>query len=407
MKTIPQHILIAEDEAHARVSLSLILEGAGYGVSVASDGRQALDRILGSKDSQSPVDLLILDIQMPVMNGLELLDALDEHQVSVPSLVITAFGEKDLLKTLMRKGCRDYLDKPFTPEEVLSSVESMLERHARMETDRSQALSGLADEQVKLRYEADAWKAEYQRLRGEVNSAVTSFSQVMGRVPADCKVRVACQIRPLSELGGDYFGVANTAAGCDILIADVAGHDMGASYQAVLVKSFFDSVFRERHEAVDVMKALNDLLYNKGNNDRMVTALFLRIDLLKGRADCVSAAHPNVIRVPGSGESLKTLSTTSDPLGLRPVVDLDTNVFPLISGDRLLLCTDGLVNVERRYGVESGRSRLSADAFEQMVQAHRAASLQAMVEGVWEAVLQFCRHRPSDDMLLAAVEVPG
>ena len=63
------HVLIADDETHTRISLTFILESIGYLVTGAPDGREALDKILALRESSHPVDLLVLDIEMPGFTG--------------------------------------------------------------------------------------------------------------------------------------------------------------------------------------------------------------------------------------------------------------------------------------------------------------------------------------------------
>lgn len=120
------HILVVDDEAPTRWGLSLILERAGYRVIEAPNGKQALKTILAAGETTPPIDLLILDLQLPVMTGLELLDAIEEKALHLPVLVITGYSDEKTVIQLCRKGCQAYLEKPFKPSEVLERVEKIL-----------------------------------------------------------------------------------------------------------------------------------------------------------------------------------------------------------------------------------------------------------------------------------------
>ena len=128
-----RHILVVDDEENALYAMEFILETADYGVTTAKNGQEALDKILAAKDNGSLFDLLIADIQMPVLTGLELVDELKRLSIDVPILVITGYGSKELSDELMRKGCDGYLDKPFDDEELMKRVATIFEKRSRQE----------------------------------------------------------------------------------------------------------------------------------------------------------------------------------------------------------------------------------------------------------------------------------
>lgn len=120
------HILIVEDEARSRKTLELFLRGKEYRVSSAKNGRDALNIIGSELAGYHPVDLVISDIQMPDMTGLEMVKILQSWHLSLPVLITTAFGDKETVVELLRAGCVDYLDKPYDIEELVQKVESIL-----------------------------------------------------------------------------------------------------------------------------------------------------------------------------------------------------------------------------------------------------------------------------------------
>jgi signal transduction histidine kinase len=130
------HILVAEDETMLTNSLKFILNAAGYKVTMAPNGRIALAYIQNSILEHSNIDLLVTDIAMPEMNGEELIAALRKQSLHIPVLVMTGYGDKELVVRLMRLGCQDFIDKPFEPEELeerakmilLHSSQEVLER---------------------------------------------------------------------------------------------------------------------------------------------------------------------------------------------------------------------------------------------------------------------------------------
>lgn len=129
---IAPRILIAEDEKHIRLALSLLLRQEGYEVEVAADGGEALRKLV--HPDAPPFHLLITDFQMPELDGLELIDRLQEQRIAIPVIVITGYGNRDVAGKVTSRRCAAYLDKPFQPDDILRRVADMLyrptQRHA-------------------------------------------------------------------------------------------------------------------------------------------------------------------------------------------------------------------------------------------------------------------------------------
>ena len=123
-----EHILVVDDEQNMRNTLAFILETANYHVTTAAEGRSALEEILAAREGDRPVDLLITDMRLPGLTGLQLIDELNYLKIKIPVLVITAYGDRSLLLELERTGCTDYLDKPFDYKELVRRVDSLIEK---------------------------------------------------------------------------------------------------------------------------------------------------------------------------------------------------------------------------------------------------------------------------------------
>ncbi|HTY37422.1 MAG TPA: response regulator [Bacteroidota bacterium] len=123
------HIVIAEDEERLLDSMVFMLKRKGYRVSRAGTGAHALAIISRSHADGHPVDLLITDQQMPCMDGEALIKAIRKFDRTMRILVVTGFGDKDLVVRLMRLGCRDFIDKPFGLVDLEQHVEGLLEEN--------------------------------------------------------------------------------------------------------------------------------------------------------------------------------------------------------------------------------------------------------------------------------------
>ncbi len=136
-------ILITDDEINIRLMLRTLLEGDGYTVVEASNGREALEII-----HREQLDLVILDLNMPVMDGMGVLEALKESKDHPKPrvIVLTAYGSISAAVKATRLGALDFLEKPATPDEIRETVAAVLKapEPARAEVDSDGVGGGYA-----------------------------------------------------------------------------------------------------------------------------------------------------------------------------------------------------------------------------------------------------------------------
>jgi DNA-binding NtrC family response regulator len=125
------HVLVVDDEPSARTGLEKLLRQEGYDVALAEDGVTALARA-----QDRPPDVVVTDLRMPKMDGVELLRRLHEQDSSLPVVVVTAFGEVASAVQAIREGAEDYLTKPIDFDTLVHVIERALERRElRLETE--------------------------------------------------------------------------------------------------------------------------------------------------------------------------------------------------------------------------------------------------------------------------------
>lgn len=116
-------ILVAEDDAPIRQALADTLSGAGYAVLAAEDGIRALELLLSHE-----VDLALLDINMPGINGFKLLKIMGKECPGIPSIILSAHGEEKERVKGLELGADDYVVKPFSIAELLARITAVLRR---------------------------------------------------------------------------------------------------------------------------------------------------------------------------------------------------------------------------------------------------------------------------------------
>jgi sigma-B regulation protein RsbU (phosphoserine phosphatase) len=197
-------ILVIDDNEDNCFTLSMRLEACGYeNIVTAENGREALEKMRGG-----PIDLVLLDIMMPEMNGYEALEHLKSHRQlrDLPVIVISALDERDSVIKCIELGAEDYLAKPFNPTLLRARVGASLEKK-------------------RLR---DEVRAGRDRLQHELDAARTlQLGMLPGTFPAwsgEHPVEVYALMEPAREVGGDLYDCfwASAHLFC-FLVGDVSG----------------------------------------------------------------------------------------------------------------------------------------------------------------------------------------
>ncbi len=128
----PATILVADDDPGLRESLERTLTREGYGVVMASDGRAALERLQAGS-----IDLVLTDLKMPGLSGLDLLRAAKAISPDIDVILLTAFGTVEEAVKAMKEGAYDFLSKPFRREQLLKLIDKALERRSLIAQNRA------------------------------------------------------------------------------------------------------------------------------------------------------------------------------------------------------------------------------------------------------------------------------
>ncbi len=122
MEKRQRRILLVDDEANVRTVFSDILKKESYLVKEAKDGPEAIKAI-----DEETFDLALVDLRMPHMDGIEVLENIKKRKPEIPVIVYTGYGSITSAVEAMRKGAFDYLNKPFSPQQLKSNIKKALE----------------------------------------------------------------------------------------------------------------------------------------------------------------------------------------------------------------------------------------------------------------------------------------
>lgn len=135
-KPLTKKVLIVEDELSIATLIKYNVEQAGFKTDVAFDGEEAIQKI-----SNERYDLIILDLMLPKMNGLEICKYVRIENKSLPILMVTALNEEEDIINGLNSGADDYITKPFSPKELIARMNAVLRRSSDDEEKEETALS--------------------------------------------------------------------------------------------------------------------------------------------------------------------------------------------------------------------------------------------------------------------------
>ena len=121
--TALRHVLVVDDEESLRHMLTVLLKREGYDATAVASGEQALAEL-----EQRPYDVVLSDIRMPKLGGLELVDEIKKRNLPTTVILMSAFGNIDVAIEAMKRGAYDYVSKPFRPDEVVLVLKKAEER---------------------------------------------------------------------------------------------------------------------------------------------------------------------------------------------------------------------------------------------------------------------------------------
>ena len=224
-------VLVIDDEEVMRDILGTLLEREGYSVRLAASGQEGLDLA-----KSLPFDAVIVDVMMPGIDGLQVLDELKKHDEELPVLMITAYASMESAIAAMKKGAFDYITKPFKNDEVLVVLKNAIERRQ------------LVAENVTLRQNLQARYHKFSGIIGKSSRMKQVFDLIIQAAPSRStilitgesgtgKELIARAIHSNSARSEKSFVAVNSGnLPPDLLESTLFGHVKGAFTGAVYPK---------------------------------------------------------------------------------------------------------------------------------------------------------------------------
>jgi phosphoserine phosphatase RsbU/P len=374
----PASILVVDDTPANLQVLAAMLKDRGYKVRPVPGGKLAL--LAAQRD---PPDLILLDINMPEMNGYEVCEHLkaDDKLKGIPVIFISALTEQlDKVKAFAIGGV-DYITKPFQMEELHARVETHLKlRRLQIELEEYSRHLELARERLKLDLEL---------------ARVVQRGFLPLRLPEVPGYEFFAYYESAFEIGGDYYDfIPLPGQRVAVLLGDVAGKGVAAAL--LMAKLSADARFcilTEPEPAAAVAK-LNSLMTQSGIADRFVTLVAAILDPGSHTVTLVNAGHPSPLlyhRATLSADEATSNEVAGFPIGVLDGFEYASCQVGLEPGDCLLAFTDGVTEAMDVNDVE-----LQTKGVYAAVQGE-TYSPRALGERVVQAVKQFAAGRSQHD----------
>ena len=351
-------ILIVDDDSTSRKILAHLLVAAGYKCRECEDGTKALQTI----QERQPA-LLLLDFDMPGLNGAEVLKRLrsdnDPAVAQIPTIMLTAHGSEESEVRCLQAGADDFATKPINTAVLRARIETQLRlRSMRRQLERQND-------------ELEQWRSNLER--DLAAARLTQQSLIPQKPPALPGWEVATCYRPVIQVGGDIYGWLRMKDGQILFwIADGTGHGAAAALLTTLAKLLFHHGSVEHDAPASVMEAVNHDFRSIFGARSFMTAMCVAVDPATGRASVVGAGHPPLLIARRSGAT-EAIASVVPPLGLIEHPEFTETIVDLKPGDSFLLYTDGL------FGSRKGKQpRLTPQRLEKMLD-HTAPSAEALL----------------------------
>jgi len=393
-------VLIVDDQQANVLLLERILRGAGY-ASVAStmDPREVCEL-----HRQNRYDLILLDLQMPGMDGFQVMEGLKEIETEgyLPVLVITAEPGHKL--RALQAGAKDFISKPLDLAEVRARAYNMLEvRLLHMETKTYSKVLEQTVRELEASREVIRLKnlEEQKKLDQELALAEETQKSLLPHcLPQFENFRIHAFNKPTRYVGGDFYDFLQLSSGDWVgVLADVSGKGISAALLSSMLLGALSTEFRYGTQPQEVLNRVNQLLYEKTLRDRFVT-LFLFLLSPQGEGQFIGAGHNPAYLFRSATGKIEVLSSGNLILGAFAPVSYQSSPLHLHQGDILVVYSDGLTEARNQREEMFGEERLL-----KIIQQEAPSGSHAFQQKFLKAIEEFTQGMPqADDITFLVVE---
>jgi CheY-like chemotaxis protein len=307
--------MVIDDEEPVRKFITKILARQGYYVLEADNGRKAISLL-----ENEPVDLIMLDMNMPEMNGLDFLRYTRDHNLSAaPVLMVSGSTETELRVESYRLGAYDFITKPEHAEVMLKRIENGLK------------IGEIIHFNEFMKVELYMAKKLQKYLFPEPELETESLS-------------ISTWTKPLSDIGGDLYDYVQFRNGNLVFfVGDVTGHSISAALYTAIVKMVFRNALKLSERPDEIVSSMNRELFGNLPIETFVTMFLGVVDISGMVLHYTNAGHPKPYCL--KGDRVEELPGNDSFLGPIRNSSFQTYSIPMSDLDALFVYTDGVLDV--------------------------------------------------------------
>jgi sigma-B regulation protein RsbU (phosphoserine phosphatase) len=384
-------ILVVDDETDLEFLINArfkkaISEGE-FEFYYALNGVEALKMLNAIPD----LNIILTDINMPIMDGLTLLQNLSLLKRSYKAVVVSAYGDITNIRLAMNRGASDFIMKPINFEDFRATLYKMRDEYSRLSS------SMVAEAHLnELKIELDIAKNIQESL------LPANFNPLPGK-----NLDIAGKMTPAKQVGGDFFDffpIDNHKLA--IIIADVSGKNVSACLYMAITRSLVRAYSGESHSALEVIQKVDRYLSIDNNYCMFVTAFYAIWDLDTNRLSCCNAGHFKPFILDKNGVRQIPVSE-GRPLGIDNEVASTNSPFEELEiqlelGNTIFLFTDGVSEAMNIQDEEFGMRRLKL----KLDRIREKGCVEIISEIFTEVQLFTAGATQSDDITMLAVKYP-
>jgi sigma-B regulation protein RsbU (phosphoserine phosphatase) len=354
-----------------------------YEFHFARDGAEALDKIT----NDGKLDLVLTDINMPVMDGLTLLTKINElNNRLLRSIIVSAYGDMENIRTAMNRGAYDFITKPIN----LSDLEITIEKSIK-EIEHYKSVLSSRDKLIALQQELDI-----------ANIIQTSILQkTFPAFPERKEFDIYAKMITAKEVGGDlydFFLVDKYRLG--VVIGDVSGKGIAAALLMAVCKTLLKATAYKGMPADNILSEVNNILVNESPPNMFVTLFYGVLDTRSGAFEYSNGGHNSPYLISSDGKIRQLDNIGGLMIGAFKDVPYESNVVMVQPGEIILFYTDGVTEAFNKEEEEFQESRL-----EQILANKNTLSSNDLVHHVFENVQTFSEGvEQSDDITCLALK---
>jgi serine phosphatase RsbU (regulator of sigma subunit) len=393
-------ILIVDDkEANVRL-LEGMLRIAGYAcVESTTDPKEVCERY-----RQARYDLILLDLQMPGMDGFQVMEGLQkiEEEGYLPVLVITAQPDHKL--RALEAGAKDFVSKPFDLAELRARVHNILEvRLLHLEAKNYSRVLEETVRELEASREVIRLKTLEEQKKSEQELALAQETQesLLPRfLPQFENFHIHAFSQPTRYVGGDFYDFLQLSSGEWMgVLADVSGKGISAALLSSMVLGALSMEFHSGTQPDEALNRVNRLLCEKSLPFQFVT-LFLFVLSPNGTGRFISAGHNIAYLFRSATGRIEQLVPDTYFLGMFDFASYESRMLQLSPGDILVVYSDGLTDAQNLQDEMFGEERLL-----QLIRQCAPSGSHALEQKLLQAIEEFTQGVPqTDDITFVVVE---